>query len=72
MNVRTNHVLTGYLPDGTRFDSSRDRGRPLKFRLGASQVVPGLGKIFFFVRNRILERNNEGNKNLEIENRRHE
>mmetsp|Transcript_18387 Transcript_18387/g.17700 ORF Transcript_18387/g.17700 Transcript_18387/m.17700 type:complete len:110 (+) Transcript_18387:146-475(+) len=33
---------SGYLPDGTRFDSSRDRGKPFKFKLGASQVVPGL------------------------------
>ena len=38
--------LQGYLPDGTLFDSSRDRGRPLKFRLGSSQVVPGLGDTF--------------------------
>lgn len=33
---------TGYLADGTRFDSSRDRGKPFKFKLGAEQVIHGL------------------------------
>jgi FKBP-type peptidyl-prolyl cis-trans isomerase len=33
---------TGYLPDGRRFDSSRDRGKPFKFKLGNEQVIPGL------------------------------
>ncbi|GBG31135.1 Peptidyl-prolyl cis-trans isomerase [Hondaea fermentalgiana] len=33
---------TGYLADGTRFDSSRDRGKPFKFKLGAGQVITGL------------------------------
>jgi FKBP-type peptidyl-prolyl cis-trans isomerase len=32
---------TGTLPDGTVFDSSRPRGKPLQFRLGASQVIKG-------------------------------
>lgn len=32
---------TGYLQDGTRFDSSKERGEPIKFQLGASQVIPG-------------------------------
>ena len=32
---------TGYLADGTQFDSSRDRGKPFKFKLGAEQVIPG-------------------------------
>ena len=31
----------GYLPDGTKFDSSYDRGQPITFRLGAGQVIPG-------------------------------
>lgn len=32
---------TGTLPDGTVFDSSRPRGKPLPFRLGANQVIKG-------------------------------
>lgn len=32
---------TGWLTDGTRFDSSLDRGRPFEFRLGAGQVIAG-------------------------------
>ena len=35
---------TGYLPNGNMFDSSRDRGKPFKFKLGAEQVIPGLDK----------------------------
>ena len=31
-----------YLPDGTSWDSSRKRGKPLRFRLGTGQVIPGL------------------------------
>ena len=31
-----------FLPSGTMWDSSRRRGRPLRFRLGCGQVVPGL------------------------------
>ncbi|KAG5189353.1 FKBP-type peptidyl-prolyl cis-trans isomerase 4 [Tribonema minus] len=33
---------TAYLDDGTQFDSSRERGKPFKFKLGSEQVVPGL------------------------------
>ncbi len=32
---------TGWLQDGTKFDSSRDRGEPLPLTLGAGQVIPG-------------------------------
>ena len=32
----------GYLVDGSQWDSSRDRGKPFKFKLGAEQVIPGL------------------------------
>ncbi|MCG8619678.1 MAG: FKBP-type peptidyl-prolyl cis-trans isomerase [Desulfobacterales bacterium] len=29
------------LTDGKKFDSSRDRGRPIRFTLGAREVIPG-------------------------------
>jgi len=32
---------TGWLTDGTKFDSSRDSGRPFSFTLGAGEVIPG-------------------------------
>ncbi|MEM9630046.1 MAG: FKBP-type peptidyl-prolyl cis-trans isomerase [Pseudomonadota bacterium] len=35
---------TGWLMDGTKFDSSVDRGRPFSFTLGERRVIPGWEK----------------------------
>lgn len=35
---------TGWLEDGTQFQSSRDSGRSFAFKMGAGQVIPGWEK----------------------------
>lgn len=41
---------TGWLTNGTKFDSSVDRGQPFEFKLGAGQVIRGWDEGLFTMR----------------------
>lgn len=41
MQTSFSYFGVGTLTNGTKFDSSRDRGQPFKFKLGKGEVIRG-------------------------------
>ena len=41
VTVHYDAFLAGVGRLGSKFDSSRDRGKPLKFKIGSEEVIPG-------------------------------
>ena len=49
---------TAYLSDGTQWDSSRDRGKPFKFKLESSRSINLKSDLTSFLRRKSLLRSN--------------